>query len=62
MWAAIGSFLLIIIGLWKFFWGRADERKKKQKEAANEVKEGIDKRDPSIITGGLDDLNRVRRK
>jgi len=55
----IASLLTITIGLWKFFWGRDAERKKRKEDAGKKIKEGIDKRDPSSITSGFDDLNRV---
>lgn len=50
----IASILSIIIGLWKFF-GR---KRKERQDAANKVKEGIDKDDPSVITSGFDGLHR----
>ena len=54
----IGSILLITIGLWKYFTGKARAKKKRQEDAANEIKQGMDENDPSKITGGLDNLNR----
>lgn len=57
----VASLLTIAIGLWKFFWGRDAERKKKKEKAGNEIKDAIDSGDTSAITGGFDDLNRVRK-
>jgi hypothetical protein len=57
----IGAILSIIIGLWKFFRGKdqsEQERKDKLKKAADDA---IAKRDPSGITGVLDDCHRVRK-
>jgi hypothetical protein len=39
--------------------GRDAELKKRKEDAGKKIKEGIDNRDPSTITGGFDDLNRV---
>lgn len=53
----IGSVLAIIIGLWKHFTGKAKAEQKRKEDAVNEAKHGIDNKDPSEITGGLDSLN-----
>lgn len=56
--AIIGSILAIVIGLWKYFTGKAQAKQKQKEDAANEIKQGIDENDPSKITGGMDNLNR----
>ena len=56
--SVIGSVLAIIIGLWKFFTVRVLKEQKRKEDAANEAKHGIDSRDPSEVTGGLDSLNK----
>jgi uncharacterized membrane protein len=55
----IGSVLAIIIGLWKFFRGKAAEKVRKAQEANNEIKQGVDNRDPNLINSGNSDLNRM---
>lgn len=52
------SVLSIAIGLWKHFTSKAREKQKRKDEAGNEIKQGMDKDDPSAITGGFDALNR----
>jgi len=56
----IAAFLKLV----GMFFGRVIERDKirkiKLKEASDEVREGIKKRDPSLITGGFDSARRVR--
>jgi type II secretory pathway pseudopilin PulG len=54
----ISSLLAIVIGLWKYFTGKARKKQKRKEDAANEIKQGMDENDPSKITGGLDNLNR----
>ena len=53
----IGSMLLIVIGLWKYFANKGRAKQKRKDDALNEIKDGIDKKDPSEITGGIDNLN-----
>lgn len=57
MWGAIGSLLLIIIGLWKYFTGKARAKQKRKEEGLDEAKQGIKEQDTSKITGGIDDIN-----
>ena len=52
--AVIAGLFTIIIGIWKYF----SRQRRRQEEAAKEIKDGIDKKDPSVITGGFDNLNR----
>jgi type II secretory pathway pseudopilin PulG len=54
----ISSLLAIVIGLWKYFTGKARKKQKRRVEAKNEIKQGMDENDPSKITSGLDNLNR----
>jgi len=54
----IGSILIIVIGLWKYFTSKARVKQKRKEAAANEIKQGMDENDPSKITGGFDNLNR----
>jgi ABC-type nickel/cobalt efflux system permease component RcnA len=53
----IGAILSIVIGLWKFFRRKASKEQKRKEGALNEAKHGIDNKDPSEITGGIDSLN-----
>ena len=55
----IGSSLKLFLMFMKGIAERDAERKAILKEASNEVKEGINKRDPSIITAGFDRARRV---
>jgi hypothetical protein len=55
--AVIGSILAIAIGLWKFFTSKAAAKQKRKEEALNEIQQGIKDKDPSEITGGIDNLN-----
>lgn len=52
----IGSLLLIVIGLWKFFANKGRIIQKRKDDAANEIKQGIKDKDPSTITGGFDSM------
>ena len=57
MWAAIGSLLLIVIGVWKFFRGKGRAKKDRLDAAGKINKEGMDERDPSKITASNDRIN-----
>ena len=52
----IGSLLLMIIGLWKYFASKNRAIQKRKDDAANEIKQGIKDKDPSAITGGFDSM------
>lgn len=56
--AIIGSILAIIIGLWKYFTDKIREKQKRKQDAANQINQGINDKDPSAITGGFDNINR----
>jgi len=53
----IGSLLLIVIGLWKFFANKGRAKQKRKDEALDEIQQGIKEKDTSKITGGIDNLN-----
>jgi hypothetical protein len=55
---AIGALLAIILLIIKAVIGKSAEKKKRKESAGNEINQGIDNKDPSQITGGLDDLNK----
>ena len=52
------SLLTIVIGLWRYFTGKEKAKQKRKEDAGNEVNQGIDEKDPSKITSGMDNLNR----
>lgn len=52
--AIVGSLLTVSIGLWKWYFGK----KAKRKKLANEGKEGVDNRDPSVVTSIFDKLRK----
>lgn len=58
-WTAIGSLLAIIIGLWKFFRGKVEYRKKEINKADEELDEAIKNKDTSAINASVDDINRM---
>ncbi len=58
MWAAIGSFLLIIIGLWTYFGRKNEERRKLADEAGKKLDEAQKNNDKS---GRLDAWMRAKR-
>ena len=62
IWSVLGGILAIIIGLWKFFRGKASERRQKAGAAHDEIKQGIQDGDPNRINSGNSELNRMRRK
>jgi len=58
MWAAIGSFLLIIIGLWKYFGRKNEERRKNAEQAKKDIdKAGTASGNESDILDGFGHLN-----
>ena len=57
--AVIGSLFAMIIGIWKYYGRKAKERRDLIDAATKQVKEGIDEKDPSKITGGFDRINRI---
>lgn len=53
IWAAAGSLFLIIIGLWKWIVGGAEERRKKEEAKIKETKDAIKNGDTGTITSNL---------
>lgn len=60
MLSVIGGVLGLVIRIVTAFLELNAEKRKKKQEALNVVKEGITKRDPSVITAGFDAFSRVR--
>ena len=59
MWQVIGA-ILRLISMALSIWREKNKHKKKmKKDALKEVTDGIKKKDPSLITAGLDRLNRL---
>ena len=53
----IGSILLIVIGLWKYFANKGRAKQKRKDDALNGIQQGIKDKDSSEITGSIDNLN-----
>jgi len=54
------SILASILGLAILVGRMVGRKRKKRKEAADEAGQGVDERDPSLITGGFDKLRGMR--
>ena len=57
--ATIGTAFKLVFLIVNRWLERDAEKRKKLKEAVDEVKAGIKERDPSKITGGFDKSNRI---
>jgi hypothetical protein len=57
--ATIGAALQLVLLVFKRWIEKDAERKKRMKEAEDEVKSGIKKRDASAVTRGFSRVNRL---
>lgn len=55
----IGSLLACVIGLWKFFGRKAEERRQVIQAAKKQIEEGIEEHDNSKISAGFDRIRRI---
>lgn len=55
--AVIGSLFAMIIGLWKFFSRKNQEKRTRIANAEKQFQEGVKDRDPSKILGSADRIN-----
>ena len=58
--SAIGSLLLCIIGLWKYFARKARYKREKADEAKKKLDGAVDGGDTSVITSAFDTIGRLR--
>ena len=57
-WHTLGLALLAVIGVWRFFAGKANRWRQRAAAAGQLGREGVHERDPSKITISADRLNR----
>ena len=56
---AIVLVLKLIFGVFSFMSENRTQKRRKKKEALKEILDGVEKKDPSAVTAGFDNLNRV---
>lgn len=59
---ALGGLFKIIIGYWLYWREKEATKKKLKKEALAEMKEGLRRHDPQMITDAFDKARRAKRR
>ena len=59
MWSTVGAIIRLVASLLSVWLERNKHKKQMKKDALKEVTDGIKKKDPSLITSGFDQLNRL---